>query len=696
MIPGSTKKKLDSPVQYLKGVGPRRSELFEKLGVSTVQDVLFYFPRRYIDARSVTSITSLGVGEKTTIVGSILAKEVRRIRRGRQMLSMLITDGSGTIECMWFGRTYLDRRFNNGDILLLVGKARYYQGMKFYPEEEEKLDIDSDELPLGEGKVFPVYGATQGLHHKTIRRIIKGAVDAALDGLEETLPAHILESQNLPSLRWAVEKMHFPENSSEQESAKVRLAYEEFFFLELLLALRHRGRSSRRGISFEPSGDLVKQFHSTLSFELTGTQERAVKRIYQYMHSSSPMNILLQGDVGSGKTVVALFAMMRALENGYQVALMAPTEVLAEQHARTIKRMMDGLGIKTVLLTGAVKGNDRDAVLREMAVEGPLVVIGTHALIQESVIFGKLGLVVVDEQHRFGVHQRVQLVEKGTNPDCMVMTATPIPRSLAMTLYGDLDVVILDELPPGRKEITTRIVSEKKREQVYSFIREKVRKGDQVFAIFPLVEMSDKLSLKDASQWHEKFKTEVFPEFRVHLVHGRMSHRDKEEAMRLFSAHELDILVSTTVVEVGIDVPEASIMVIEHAERFGLSQLHQLRGRIGRGTRKGYCILFTNEDAAGSSMIRLEAFCETTDGFRIAETDLKLRGPGELIGTKQHGIPAFKVADLIEDYPLLERARTHAFETLKNDTELSRPENALLRSEIQKRHIEGLRLLRIG
>ena len=597
---------------------------------------------------------------------------------------------------MLCGRIYLDRRFNSGDILLLVVKARYYRGIKFYPEEEEKLDLDPADLQLKEGKVIPVYPATQGLHHKTIRRIIDGAVSSSLLELEESLPEYILTSLELPSLHWAVKKMHYPTDSGEQGLARRRLAFEELFYLELLLAVRHRSRNSRKGMSFAPRNTLVKNLYKSLPFALTKAQENAVRRIYQYMESSGPMNVLVQGDVGSGKTVVALFAITRALENGYQTVLMAPTEVLAEQHERTVRQMVRDLGIDVFLLTGSVKGKEREAALRAASDEEPVIMVGTHALIQESVKFHKLGLVVVDEQHRFGVNQRVQLVEKGSDPDCVVMTATPIPRSLAMTLYGDLDVIIIDELPPGRQKVTTRIVYERQRDKVYDFIRQKIREGDQVFAIYPLVEPSDKLGLKDASCWHEQFEKEIFPEFRVRLIHGRMSHQEKEEAMRLFTGGKLDILVATTVVEVGVDVPEASIMVIEHAERFGLSQLHQSRGRIGRGTKKGYCILFTGERNAEQTMERLEIFSETTDGFRIAEADLKLRGPGELIGTKQHGIPSFRVADIIEDYPLLEKARARAFKTLKDDPELSRRENGLLRKEILKRYRTDLRLLQIG
>ncbi|MFQ6103929.1 MAG: ATP-dependent DNA helicase RecG [Candidatus Glassbacteria bacterium] len=692
----SAKGILDSPVQYLPGVGPHRATLFERLGIKTVRDVLFYFPRRYIDARSVTRISDISIGEKTTIVGKVIGKNLRKARRGPQILTILVSDETGTIECVWFGRTYLERRFNAGDILLLVGRARFYQGIKFYPEEEEKLYIEGTELVLGEGKVIPVYGATQGLHHKTIRRIIERAIRSSLSQLDETLPSYLLESESLPTLRWAVYKMHSPADTGEWERSKKRLAFEEFLYLELILALRHKGRNARKGIPFKRLNTLVREFWKSLPFRLTKAQESAIKSIYRFMESESPMNVLVQGDVGSGKTVVALFAIMRALENGYQAALMAPTEVLAEQHARTISEMISGLDIKFALLTGAVRGRDRKSILSMLSSHEPVIIIGTHALIQEGVSFRNLGLVVVDEQHRFGVHQRVQLVEKGSSPDCLVMTATPIPRSLAMTLYGDLDVVVIDELPPGRQKVVTKIVSEEKRKDVYEFIRQKIREGDQVFAIYPLIEPSDKLGLKDASQWHERFKKEIFPEFRVHLIHGRMSHQMKEEAMRLFTCHELDILVSTTVVEVGVDVPQASIMIIEHAERFGLSQLHQLRGRIGRGRRKGYCILFTKDDIAENSRERLEAFCHTTDGFRIAEADLKLRGPGELIGTKQHGIPSFKVADLVEDYPILERARTLAFGILKDDPQLGKEKNAILRRELIKRHARGLRLLKIG
>jgi ATP-dependent DNA helicase RecG len=687
---------LDSPVQYLPGVGPQRALLFEKLGVKTVKDVLFYFPRRYIDARSVTPISDLSAGERATLVGRVITMQSRKLWRGGTVLSVMLADGTGVLECTWFGRSYLERRFKKGDVLLLVGKARYYQGLKFYPEEEERIDIEMEEMAGGEGKVIPVYGATQGLHHKTIRKIIQKAVATALAELEETLPPHILEAQDLPGLLWSVEKMHFPADAQEMERAKRRLAFEEFFYLQILLALRHRARETRRGIRFEPKNTLVRNLYRSLPFRLTKAQEDAIRNIYRFMASESPMNVLVQGDVGSGKTVVALFAMARALENGYKVAMMAPTEVLAEQHARTIGAMTAGLGVRVLLLTGAVKGKGRNEVLSQAGGEEPAILIGTHALIQEGVNVAKLGLVIVDEQHRFGVHQRVELAEKGTNPDSIVMTATPIPRSLAMTLYGDLDVVVIGELPPGRQEVVTRVVSGDKHEQIYEFVRERMQEGDQVFAIYPLVEPSDKLELKAATEWHEKFRKDVFPGFRVSLVHGRMSHGEKEEAMQLFRAHKLDILVSTTVVEVGVDVPEASIIMIEHAERFGLSQLHQLRGRVGRGTRKGYCILFADGDLSETTAERLEVFTSTTDGFKIAEADLKLRGPGELVGTRQHGVPSFLVADLVRDYPLLEEARTLAFRLLHEDRELARKENAVLRKELVARHGSGLRLLRIG
>ncbi len=687
---------IDSPVQYLPGVGPHRAELFEKLGVRTVRDVIFYFPRRYIDARSVTPIAELSVGERLTIVGRVLDKSTRRLRNRGSMFTMMVADRTGTIECVWFGRTYLDRRFSTGDFVLLVGKARYYQGVKFYPAEEEILEIDEEDMNLEEGRVIPVYGATQGLHRKTIRKIIERAVTRALGEVEETLPEYLLEETGLLPHALALEKMHYPSDREERDAARRRLAFEEFFYLEMLLALRHRRRRKQEGIGFGPAGELTKELLKELPFTLTGAQQGALRRIFQLMGDEAPMNVLVQGDVGSGKTVVALFAMLHAVERGYTAALMAPTEVLAEQHHRTIRHLTAGLGVRTVLLTGAVKGKERERVLGLVKDGEPLIMIGTHALIQEGVTMDGLGLVVVDEQHRFGVHQRVRLVEKGSNPDCIVMTATPIPRSLAMTLYGDLDVIIIDELPPGRREVVTKLVPEKDRNRVYSFIQERVRQGDQVFAVYPLVEESEKLALKDASRWHEKFEKEIFPSFRVSLVHGRMAHQEKEETMRRFRDHEIDILVATTVVEVGVDVPEASIMLIEHAERFGLSQLHQLRGRIGRGTKDSYCLLFADEDAPERSMKRLDLFTRTRDGFEIAEADLKLRGPGELIGTRQHGLPAFRVADLVEDHDLLERARALAFRILQADPSLSGQENSVLRRELQKRYRQSLRLLRIG
>ncbi len=693
----TSKYNLKSPLQFLPGVGPSRAKLFEKLGLKVLRDLLFFFPRSYVDIADIQEISALRPGRKATILGKVVLKNVQRTRRGMANLVLSVEDRTGRVECVWFNQPFREREFRIGDLLVLNGEVRLYHGLQLHPKEWSILQDDSLSSREDLGPLVPIYPATQGLNHKAIRRVIRTSFDLAGDQVKESLPASILRRYDLPPIQESLSQMHFPEDLSSKEAARRRLVFEEFFYLQLILALRHRLKKERRGgIAFKPLNRYVPSLYGRLPFKLTGAQVRVIKEIYGDMASSSPMNRLLQGDVGSGKTIVSLFSMLRAVENGYQAALMAPTEILAEQHQRKLRRLLGDIDVRLICLTGSADRAERESRRAAIARGEIDIVVGTHALIQEGVDFRRLGLVVVDEQHRFGVNQRVGLMEKGENPDCLVMTATPIPRSLALTLYGDLDLSVIDEMPPGRKPVITRIVGEERRAKVYDFIRRRVKEGDQVFVVFPLVEESERLDLKDAMTWERKYRDEIFPGLRVGLVHGRLRGDEKQEVMTKFEEGNLDILVSTTVIEVGVDMPEASIMVVEHAERFGLSQLHQLRGRVGRGDRDAFCILFVSDDIGTRSIERLSVLQKTNDGFKVAEEDLRIRGPGDFLGTRQHGIPDLKVASLVDDKEVLSLAREEAFRVIREDGDLKSREHERLRAELSRRYRDKVKNIRIG
>jgi ATP-dependent DNA helicase RecG len=687
----------DSPIQYLPGVGPSRAKLFEKLGLNTVHDILYFFPRDYLDISTIDPIPSLRVGEKATILGRVVRKKVQRTRRGMSNLVLFVEDRSGAVECVWFNQPFREKEFRTGDILLLHGDVRLYNRPQLHPKEWNILQEDVMELDDVNAGLIPIYPATQGLSYKFIRRVVRRALELAGDRIEETLPEEILRLFSFPELGAAIRQMHFPDDFSSQENARRRIVFEEFFYLQLILALRHTFRKRQgEGIEFKPVNTLVTPLYKGLPFQLTDAQKRVIREIFEDMGSPLAMNRLLQGDVGSGKTIVSLFTMLRAVENGYQAALMAPTEILAEQHRRKLTVLLAGLDVRLECLTGSLEPKEKERIQDAVAAGDVPLVVGTHALIQEAVSFNNLGVVIVDEQHRFGVSQRVSLMEKGKNPDCLVMTATPIPRSLALTLYGDLDLSIIDEMPPGREPVVTRIIDEERRDRLYKFIRDRVGEGERVFVVFPLVEESDKLDLKDAMTWEKKYRDEIFPDLRVGLVHGRLKGGEKDEIMRQFEAGNLDILVSTTVIEVGVDMPEASIMVVEHAERFGLSQLHQLRGRVGRGDRKSYCMLFVSDDVSSRSIERLNVLEKTNDGFRVAEEDLRIRGPGEFLGTRQHGVPELRIASLVDDRVELDLARREAFRIIRGDPGLKKTENNVILKELSKRYRDKVKNIRIG
>jgi ATP-dependent DNA helicase RecG len=683
---------LDRPVQFLKGVGPKRADLLKRLGLLTARDVLFHVPRDYHDATTVVPIKKLEPGMEANIVGRVVSKGVLPTRKGLRIFQAVVRDKTDLIECAWPGQPYLDRVIQKGDLLLLTGGVRFFHGRQMQPRRWEKLARADESAPEEMNAIFPVYPATEGLGHRQILKLVAENLDALLSAVEEIFEPGILSEAGVPPLREALEAMHRPTSRQAAMHGRRRLAFEELFFLQLLHArIRHEATSRRTGTAFERRGPLTRGLYRSLPFPLTGAQLRVLKEISDDMASPRRMNRLLQGDVGAGKTVVALFAMLRAVENGFQAALMAPTEILAEQHVRTLSTLLDGLPVRVQLLTGRMGAAERREALAAIGDGSAQVAVGTHALIQEAVAFHRLGLAVIDEQHRFGVRQRLALAERGDAPDALVMSATPIPRSLALTLYGDLDVSVLDERPPGRQPVRTLLRSEASRPQVLQTVRSEVAKGRQAYFVYPLVEESEKLELKSATEAYEHLQDSVFPDLRLGLIHGQMPGEEKDRVMREFAAGEVDVLVSTTVIEVGIDVPNATMMVVEHAERFGLSQLHQLRGRVGRGGERSYCVLLS---AAADAAERLRIFASTEDGFRIAEADMQMRGQGDLFGARQSGMPAFRYADLAEDGELLMVARGIARRLVEADPELRT--HPSLRKMLLDRYGERVRLFRTG
>jgi ATP-dependent DNA helicase RecG len=595
-------------------------------------------------------------------------------------------------------------RFKKGRRLIFSGEVRWFRDQReIHHPDVEMVDGDIEKDYLNFKRIVPIYSETEGLHQRTLRKLLKRVLDEYADELLSPIPLEIVERQDLIDFSEAFRRVHFPPDGESMEvlnnqrsDGHRRIIFDEFFFLELGLALKKKGIALETGISFQANGTLAQRLLDLLSFQLTRAQERVWTEIKEDLIRPHPMNRLIQGDVGSGKTVVALLASLYVVECGYQAVIMAPTEVLAEQHFFNLRRWVEPLGIKVALLTSSIKGSERDDLYDRIGRGDVQLVIGTHAVIQEAVEFHRLGLAIIDEQHKFGVVQRGLLKKKGASPDVLVMTATPIPRTLAMTIYGDLDVSMIDEMPPGRMPVETKVFPESARERVYRIVEEEVRKGRQSFIVYPLVEESEKLDLKDATRMAEHLQKDVFPGFKIGLLHGRMKSDEKESIMMEFKEGKIQILVATTVIEVGIDIPNASIMVVEHAERFGLSQLHQLRGRIGRGRYPSKCILLAQYRSSEEARVRLRAMGRTNDGFQIAEEDLTLRGPGEFFGIRQSGFPDFRVAHLVRDTPILVEARKEAFRLIQEDPELVRPSHSILRNMLRRRWKGRLELASIG
>lgn len=698
---------IETEIQWLKGVGPKMAERFGRLSIKTVEDLLYHLPARYEDRRQVVGLDGLKPEERATVLGQVQACGPTQARSGQRQYHVLLGDGRGLLNLIWFqyAGDYLEKKFRQGQWVIASGTVKDYQGgLQMAHPETEVVEGDGEEAAMR--GLIPVYPLTEGLTQRYVRKTTATAVAGYAGRAEEFLPAQVREQRSLPERSAALAAVHAPpddadagEYSRHYSAAHRRLAYEEFFLLELGLALRRRGVVEEPAVPVPPGRELSERLRQALPFTLTAAQERALAEIAADLGRDRPMHRLLHGEVGSGKTVVALLAAVQAKDSGHQAALMAPTEILAEQHFRTVTALLGDLPVGVELLTGAVRGAERERVLSAAAEGRADILIGTHAVIEEQVRFQTLALAIVDEQHRFGVLQRARLKAKGPegkSPHLLVMTATPIPRSLAMTVYGDLAVSVIREALPGRRRVLTRLFREGEWAEVYELMRAEAASGGQVYVVYPLVAETETSELQAAQSMYERLRREVFPELRLGLVHGRMRSEDKDAAMREFLSGGTQVLVATTVIEVGIDAPNASMMVIAHADRFGLSQLHQLRGRVGRGERAGSCFLVAGQARSEDAWKRLRVMTETTDGFRIAEEDLELRGPGEFFGTRQSGLPDFRVANIIRDQETLAQAREDAFALAAADPLLRRPEHAILRTMLAMRWGQRLRLGWVG
>ncbi len=700
----TSNKTLNTSIQFLKGIGEKRAEALNKAGIQTIGDLLQYYPRRYLDRSHITPIRNIRPNDTATVVGKIVTQGIKKGVRSRFIV--LLSDNTGFLSCVWFHQLpYWQRLFKVGQTLAVSGKFGYFGGLQIVHPEFDLLSEDGEDREdefLHTGKIIPLYPSTEslsrsGLDSRGFRRIMRNLLKSYGSQIDEILIDSIIQRHKLVYLDEAFQNIHFPKDFDALNRARQRLKFDELFLMEFMLAYRkHKINLQQKGIHFDAVGERLKTLVDKLPFELTEAQKKVIREIRADMKRSSPMYRLLQGDVGSGKTIVALVSMLIAVENGYQAALMAPTEILAEQHFLTFRHWLEELGVNVSLLIGGQRKKEREQILASIEQGECEIIIGTHAIIEEPVKFQKLGLVVIDEQHRFGVSQRAILTEKGENPDVLVMTATPIPRTLSLTVYGDLDVSILDEMPEGRMPVRTSWRYNNKRTEIYEFVKTKVAEGQRAYIVFPLIEESEKLDLQAATESYEAMSAGIFANFKLALLHGRMKNEEKDAIMTSFKNGEIQILVSTTVIEVGVDVPQATIMVVENAERFGLTQLHQLRGRVGRGSEQSYCILIAKPPLTEEAVTRLNTMKQTNDGFKIAEVDLKLRGPGEFFGTRQHGLPELKIADPIQDMALLQEAREEAFRIVNHKTEFNEMAGLLFQNPFFQNYKDKIDMTRIG
>lgn len=723
-------KNLNTSIQYIKSVGPKRAEAFNKIGIHTIEDLLFYFPSKHLDRSTILNTVKVsqlminGYDGEVTLIGKV--EDTELIRYGKkQLFKVQLKDSGGFFECVWFqGIKFFKDLFKVGEVYAVSSKpviTKYGNLQLAHPDFDKLSDSESLEF-LNTGKIIPFYKVSKELKSTKIgdislRRIINNVVEDYADLVKESLPKDLRQSKHLMDRSTAIKNFHTPESISKLNDARKRFKYEELFYLQCLNALkRFKKKKKISGIIFNVHAKPLKQFIEQLPFQLTRAQLKVLGEIRKDMESNEPMNRLLQGDVGSGKTIVALISMLIAVTNGYQVAFMAPTEILADQHFKNITKYLEKTNFNAALLIGGQKQSVRKTILNGIKNNEINILIGTHALIEENVDIPKLGLVVIDEQHRFGVAQRSKLISKTNSPEILIMTATPIPRTLSMTLYGDLDISIIDQMPANRKKIKTVLRSDNQLDKVFQFIEEKANAGEQAFIVYPLVEESDKLDLKDVTTQFDEIKQTHLKNINVGLIHGKMNWREKEEIMEDFSGGKFDVLFSTTVIEVGIDIPSATIMVINEAFRFGLSQLHQLRGRVGRNDKQSYCILITCEEHLSKmkmnkvdleflsssdlekyrSQIRLNAMVETNDGFKLAEIDFKLRGPGNIFGTQQSGLPQFKFTNLIEDQDLLIEAKDDAFKLISHDPLLNKGDHKIVKEQIKNTYLEAFNFSHIA
>lgn len=695
-------KLISSPVRYIKGIGPKRAECFSSIGINSVEDLIYYFPRRYQDRTNFTTISRLNPGQIQTIKASVLAKGQRRSFRRRRftVTEAVVDDGTGKISCVWFNQPYVKEYLRPGAKLILYGKVDWY-GSKLQmnsPEFEVIEDDSSGSFDLN--RFVPVYSLPEGIGQRYFRKLVKQALDEYLSCIKEHLSFDIRNRNGLINLAKSLLDIHFPENLTSQKEAHRRLSFDEFFFFQIPIVLRKLKKKDKPGIAHKIDGPFVKTFLETIPFRLTNAQERAVKEICIDMSKPVPMQRLLQGDVGSGKTIVSFIAACIAIEGGYQAAFMVPTEILAKQHYEKISSQVSntrcrGRELRLGFLTGSLNRKEKDKLIKEIKNGEIDLVIGTHALLDQTVEFNKLGLVIIDEQHKFGVGQRALLPAKGPSPDVLIMTATPIPRTLAITLYGDLDISVINEMPAGRKPVKTMGFTYRDISKAYSIVKEQLKAGRQAFIVYPVIEESLILDIAGAKKMFKDLSTGEFKDFKVGLVHGRLEEKEQEAVMSGFKSGELDVLVSTTVLEVGIDIANATCMVVEHAERFGLSQLHQLRGRVGRGSYESFCILISDAKT-DESRSRISSMLKYTDGFRIAEDDLKIRGPGEFFGMRQHGLSELKIANPLTQMQLLKNARDEAIKLLELDGRLETRQNMLLKDKLFSRFPEYEKLIITG
>ncbi|MBV67428.1 MAG: ATP-dependent DNA helicase RecG [Candidatus Marinimicrobia bacterium] len=690
--------KLDTEITYLKGVGPTRSAKLKKSGIKTIDDLLYHFPRKYIDRTKILHINKLQIGVQGMIVGKIISLDIKQARK-RRFFEITINDGSGTLKCIWFrGLSWISEKFSLNETIAVYGKIEFYNGFRLIHPEFDMLDDNED--PINTGKIISIYPSNTdlksvGIDSRGFRRLLNSAIEKSKSSISDFYSSKILKSNGLINLNSALENIHKPENQRKLDNAIYRLKFDEHFFLQLILALKRSNLKRNKTIKFTNKDNFVKKIFNQIPFNLTNSQIKVLKDIRDDLCSEKSMNRLIQGDVGCGKTVVALLAAGIAIDNSSQVAIMAPTEILSEQHYNSFKGYCDAVGISCELLIGNLNKKDKDHINERLKSGAIDIIIGTHALIQEKINFKNLGLAIIDEQHRFGVEHRKMLIKKSKNPNVLAMTATPIPRTLSMTLHGDMDISIIDELPKNRIPIITKIVNEDRLESIYEFIKKEMKEKRQCYIVFPIIEESESLDLEAAQTGYENIKNNIFQDYKIGYIHGKMKKDERDVQMDKFINGEINLLVSTTVIEVGIDNPNATVMIIENSERFGLTQLHQLRGRIGRGTQQSYCILVQRKNTPIANH-RLKVMENTLNGFKISDEDLKLRGPGEFFGKRQHGYLKTKIADISKDLDIIKFARNLAFDIVQDDCELKNPEHKNIKNELIYRYSNMLEFIDIG